>query len=107
MEKLLTLEEVAEILGISKLTLKKNLSKDPGSVPPCLKTSLGSNGRIRFRPESLREWLAKKERTVVHHRIPGEKLAGTGFKRGVGRPRKAESLAKQGQEGGAMIDGNR
>ena len=38
MEKLLTLEEVAEILGISKLTLKKNISKDPGSVPPCLKT---------------------------------------------------------------------
>ena len=107
MEKLLTLEEVAEILGISKLTLKKNISKDPGSVPPCLKTSPGSNGRIRFRPESLREWLSQKEKNVVHHRIPGEKLAGTGFKRGVGRPRKAERLAKQGQEGGAVIDGNR
>ena len=100
MEKLLTIEEVAEILGISKLTLKKNISKDPGSVPPCLKTSSGSNGRIRFRPESLRDWLSDKEKNVQHHRLPSEKLAGTGFKRGVGRPRKAETLARQGQQEG-------
>ena len=101
-EPLRTLEEVAKILGISKLTLKKNLSKDPGSVPPCLKTSPGSNGRIRFRPESIKAWLEEKERTVVHHRLSGEKLASTGFKRGVGRPRKAETLARQGrQEGGS------
>ncbi len=101
LEPLLTVEDVAKILGISKLTLKKNISKDPESVPPYLRTSPGSNGRIRFRPESLREWLSEKERTVVHHRLPGEKLAKTGFKRGVGRPRKAETLARQGQEGGS------
>jgi predicted site-specific integrase-resolvase len=95
LEPLLTVEDVAKILGISKLTLRKNISKAPESVPPFLKTSTGSNGRIRFRPESLREWLEKKERTVVHHRIPGEKLAQTGFRRGVGRPRKAESLSKE------------
>ena len=102
MEKLLNLEEVAEILGISKLTLRKNISQSPGSVPPCLKTSQGSNGRIRFRPESLREWLSQKEKNVQHHRLPGEKLAKTGFRRGVGRPRKAESLARQGQEVGSQ-----
>ena len=107
-EPLLTLPQVAEILGISPLTLKKNLCQSPESAPPFLKTSQGSNGRIRFRPESLREWLSEKEKNVVRHRIPGEKLAATGFKRGVGRPRKTESLAKQGQgRGGAAVDGNR
>ena len=41
LEPLLTVEDVAKILGISKLTLKKNISKDPESVPPYLRTSPG------------------------------------------------------------------
>ena len=102
MEKLLTIEDLAEIMGISPHSLRRNVTVYPDRVPPFLRTAPGSNGHIRFRPEVVREWFQIMEDSVQKHRTPGSPAAercGNISKRGVGRPRKAESLARQGQEG--------
>lgn len=98
-EKLLTIEEVAEIMGISPKSLRRNVTTYPDRVPPFLRTAPGSNGHIRFRPSVVREWLELLENNVQKHRTPGSPAAlkcGNMSRRRVGRPTKAETLARQG-----------
>lgn len=97
-EKLLTIEDLAEILGISPKSLRRNIAVFPDRVPPFLRTAPGSNGHIRFRPSVVREWLQIMEDNVQKHRVPG---SPTALKcRRKGRPTKSETLARQGQGGG-------
>ena len=44
MEKLLTIEDLAEIMGISPHSLRRNVTVYPDRVPPFLRTAPGSNG---------------------------------------------------------------
>lgn len=100
MEKLLKIEDLAELMGISPKSLRRNVTVYPDRVPPFLRTAPGSNGHIRFRPEVVREWLKIMEDNVQKHRTPGSLAAERcGNKRRAGRPTKAESLAREGQEG--------
>lgn len=94
-EKLMTIEDLAEIMGISPKSLRRNVTVYPDRVPPFLRTAPGLNGHIRFRPEAVREWLNFQELNVQRHRTPGSPQAvRSGNKRGPGRPTKAEILAK-------------
>ncbi len=94
-EKLLTVEEVAEIIGISPFSLRRNIYAFPDRCPQFLRTAHGSNGHLRFRPEKVREWLENMEKTAVRHRTPGSPAAERCGKNRRGRPTKAESLARE------------
>lgn len=54
--KLLTVDEVAAILGIKPKTLRNKLLRRDGSAPRPIKTANGYN--IRFSPVDVQEWLA-------------------------------------------------
>lgn len=101
MEKLLTIEDLAEVMGISPKSLRRNITVYPDRVPPFLRTAPGSNGHIRFRPEVVREWFRIMEDHVQRHRTPGSPAAercGNISRRRAGRPTKAESVAKKHEE---------
>ena len=103
MEKLLKIEDLAEIMWISPKSLRRNITVFPDRVPPFLRTAPGSNGHIRFRPEVVREWFQIMEDSVQKHRVPGSPAAercGNISKRRAGRPTKAETLARQRQQEG-------
>jgi excisionase family DNA binding protein len=58
MERLLRLEEVADLLGVKRSTLYAWLHRGQG--PPVVKLPSGS---IRFRRQSVEAWVQKTERS--------------------------------------------
>lgn len=57
-EPLMTARECAALIGYKVSTLKKWRSQKKG--PPYIK-GRGSKGSVRYRPEQVRKWLAKRE----------------------------------------------
>lgn len=55
--KLLTYEDLAEILSMSPSTLKTWASRKPESLPPMIK--LGKS--IRFHPDTVERWIKAKD----------------------------------------------
>lgn len=80
MEALLTIEEVAGLLGMAPKTLYNRRSRG-ASMPPCIK--LGK--LVRYRPVDVETW-------VMHHHIepPTDKQP-----RRHGRPTKAEQVRRR------------
>ena len=56
-EKLLTLEDLAEMLGRSAQTIKKDLRRNPDAVPPRLQ--LPGTRLLRWRATDVRVWLGQ------------------------------------------------
>lgn len=57
MEKLLTLDELAEVLGRSAQTIKKDLRRNPDAVPPRL--TLPGTRLLRWHETEVSAWLAR------------------------------------------------
>jgi predicted DNA-binding transcriptional regulator AlpA len=55
MEKLLTLDELALVLGRSAQTIKKDLRRNPDAVPPRL--TLPGTRLLRWRTADVQAWL--------------------------------------------------
>lgn len=55
MEKLLTLDELALVLGRSAQTIKKDLRRNPDAVPPRL--TLPGTRLLRWRMVDVQAWL--------------------------------------------------
>lgn len=56
-EKLLTLEDLAEMLGRSAQTIKKDLRRNPDAVPPRLR--LPGTRLLRWRATDVQAWLGQ------------------------------------------------
>jgi predicted DNA-binding transcriptional regulator AlpA len=56
-EKLLTLEDLAEMLGRSAQTIKKDLRRNPDAVPPRLQ--LPGTRLLRWRATNVQAWLGQ------------------------------------------------
>ena len=56
-EKLLTLDDLAEMLGRSAQTIKKDLRRNPAAVPPRLQ--LPGTRLLRWRATDVRVWLGQ------------------------------------------------
>ncbi len=54
-ERLLEIEEVAEILGRSPETIKKDIRRNPNAVPPRL--YVPGTRWLRWRPSDVQAWL--------------------------------------------------
>ncbi|MDE3105442.1 MAG: hypothetical protein KGK08_09740 [Acidobacteriota bacterium] len=63
-EKLLTLEDLAEMLGRSAQTIKKDLRRNPDAVPPRLQ--LPGTRLLRWRATDVRVWLGQFVRGAHH-----------------------------------------
>jgi len=86
MEKLLNEFELAEFLGVSVLTVRRNRSTYPDRLPPHVK--FGSSVRYRF--ETVLKWLEEHEigaETGITKIKPSD---STGRRRG--RPSKTETV---------------
>jgi len=59
-DNLLTVKQVAELLGIAPKTLRNRLGRGDGSAPVAVKTSNGYN--IRFERSAIADWI-KANRT--------------------------------------------
>ena len=57
MNKLLDLFELAEVLGRRPETIKKDLKRNPGAVPP--RIHLPGTRLLRWRPADVDAWLAE------------------------------------------------
>ncbi len=57
MNKLLDLFELAEVLGRSPETIKKDLKRNPRAVPP--RVHLPGTRLLRWRPVDVDAWLAE------------------------------------------------
>lgn len=57
LERLLTLEDLAEMLGRSAQTIKKDLRRNPDAVPPRLQ--LPGTRLLRWRATDVRVWLGQ------------------------------------------------
>jgi predicted DNA-binding transcriptional regulator AlpA len=55
MAPLLNVEELGQILGRSPHTLKRDLRRNPGAVPP--RMELPGTRLLRWRPEAVQKWL--------------------------------------------------
>ncbi len=88
MEKLLTESELAQILVMSVLTVRRNRSAAPHRLPPHVK--FGSS--VRYRLSTVLEWLAAHE-VAGETAIPSAKTAPT-KQTHRGAPTKAERVTK-------------
>ena len=93
MEKLLTPEELADILGLSVQTIYNRRALQ-GPLPP----SVNLGRRVRFRPEDVRAWLNDRANLSAVFGVVSAKAATeaalTPKRRG--RPTKAEEIARRG-----------
>ncbi|OPE00972.1 hypothetical protein APA23_29270 [Pseudomonas aeruginosa] len=87
LEKLLTVDDLALILDRAPGTIKNQHSKDPSKLPPVCR--IPGAKRLLWRREDVALWLQKY---VV--RLDEPVLAPV--KRGPGRPRKSETIARNG-----------
>ncbi|WP_081693925.1 helix-turn-helix transcriptional regulator [Aquipseudomonas alcaligenes] len=86
LEKLLTINDLAEILGRSAGTIKNQHSKTPFKLPPVCR--IPGAGRLLWRREDVDRWL---QQHVAPHDIPVSTL-----KRKPGRPRKSLAVVSGG-----------
>jgi predicted DNA-binding transcriptional regulator AlpA len=56
-EPLLVAKSVAEMIAMPLATLKKNVSANPGSVPPSLKLGEKPNSPRRWRKSDVEAWI--------------------------------------------------
>ena len=82
----LTTADIAAILGVSRQTIHNHLTSNPDSLPP-VTTIPGWRGP-RWSIKVVREWQALYDPPTVS--LP---------RRRVGRPRKAEAIARRRYEG--------
>jgi len=89
LEKLLTVTDLAELLGRSTGTIKNQHSKNPSKLPPVCR--IPGAGRLLWRREDVDRWLQQ-------HVVSFEVIAPVCpiAKRKPGRPRKSESIAQRG-----------
>lgn len=57
MDKLLDVDELAQLLGRSAGTIKKDLKRNPSAVPP--RVHLPGTRLLRWRPVDVERWLAE------------------------------------------------
>ena len=57
LERLLTLDDLAEMLGRGAQTIKKDLKRNPAAVPPRLQ--LPGTRLLRWRAADVQAWLGK------------------------------------------------
>jgi excisionase family DNA binding protein len=67
--KLLSVEEVAEALGVSRQTVSRMITE--GSLPAICLRSGRRKKVLRIRPEALERWLAAKERETSRTYVGG------------------------------------
>lgn len=87
LEKLLTVADLAEILGRSTGTIKNQHSKNPSRLPPVCR--IPGAGRLLWRREDVERWLQQ-------HVVRLDQPFPRSEKRKPGRPRKSETLARNG-----------
>jgi predicted DNA-binding transcriptional regulator AlpA len=61
-DRLLTVEDVARILGRSPQTIRKDISRRPAAVPPRL--LIPGTRQLRWRAADVQKWLAKHAEEV-------------------------------------------
>lgn len=62
MTPLLTISELAHVLGRSPATIKSDLSRNPAILPP--RVQLPGSRQVRWREDDVQQWLAEHvERT--------------------------------------------
>ena len=86
MEKLLDESELAEVLGVSVLTVRRNRSAAPYRLPPHVK--FGAS--VRYQLTTVLRWLEEHE--VGHDPSPNTELNQSAQHRG--RPSKSETVRK-------------
>jgi len=59
-EPLLVAESVSKMICMPLATLKKNVSANPGSVPPSLKLGDKPNSPRRWRKQDVEAWIQKQ-----------------------------------------------
>ncbi|WP_221885777.1 helix-turn-helix domain-containing protein [Pseudomonas aeruginosa] len=89
LEKLLTVTDLAEILGRSTDTIKNQHSKNPSRLPPVCR--IPGAGRLLWRRADVESWL---QLHVVQLDLIDS--AGPVAKRKPGRPRKSERMTQRG-----------
>ena len=57
MEKLINIDELAEILRIKRATVRWYLSRNPNRLPPCVKVP-GAKGAL-WRAQDIEKWIAE------------------------------------------------
>lgn len=87
LEKLLTVTDLAEILGRSTGTIKNQHSKNPSRLPPVCR--IPGAGRLLWRREDVDRWLQQ-------HVVRLDEPVLRPEKRKPGRPRKSETIARTG-----------
>ncbi|WP_442969187.1 helix-turn-helix transcriptional regulator [Pseudomonas sp. Q1-7] len=85
LEKLLTVDDLAEILGRSAGTIKNQHSKTPAKLPPVCR--IPGAGRLLWRREDVERWL-------LQHVVQLHEFVLRPEKRKPGRPRKSEARAR-------------
>lgn len=91
-EKLLSVEDLSQILGQGPKTLYQKLSKDPSLLPP--RFYIPGSRLVRFHPVVVRIWmdsLAGLTSTPSNHSIESKTLKKEN-RAGPGRPPKAETV---------------
>lgn len=58
MEQLLTIDDLAKILRLSRQTLKADVTRRPETLPPRLRVP--GCRRVLWRPQDVEAWLAKQ-----------------------------------------------
>lgn len=91
MEKLLTENELADFLGVSVLTVRRNRSAAPYRLPPHVK--FGSS--VRYQLRTVLKWLEEHE--VGHDSPPKTEPNQSAQHRG--RPLKTETVRKSKNAG--------
>ncbi len=87
LEKLLTVDDLAEILSRSPGTIKNQSSTNPSKLPPVCR--IPGSRRLLWRREDVASWLQK-------HVIQPHEAVLLPVKRRPGRPRKSEKTAQGG-----------
>lgn len=85
MEKLLKVEDLAEILGFAKRSIVNMAREKPGALPPYIKVS----DSYRWRPSVVQQWMDDKGKTDQEKAQEIQAIqAMQQPKRGRGRPKK-------------------
>lgn len=101
MNELLTVEDLAELLHKSPHSVRHDATRNPSALPPICR--IPKTRRLLWRRIDVEDWLAQHVTTEVpEHSGPTSGwltnwLGGTEKKHRVGRPTKAEQIAKRGE----------
>ena len=94
MEKLLTETELADLLEISVLTIRRNRSTAPHRLPPAVRFG----GSVRYQLRTVQKWLDEHEVGGLTVKQATDSIEGKPPKKekraGPGRPSKSETVRK-------------